>query len=59
MSRHSPEHDTRVASGGLRDSLELVPPGLVPMIEWRAGDEPGPRPPVTEAGAYAALGRKA
>jgi hypothetical protein len=38
--------------------LELVPPGLVPMIEWRAESEPGPRPSATEAGAYAALGRK-
>jgi hypothetical protein len=38
--------------------LELVPPGLVPMIEWRAENEPGPRPPVTKASAYAALGRK-
>jgi hypothetical protein len=38
--------------------LELVPPGLVPMIEWRAENEPGPRPTAAEAGAYAALGRK-
>jgi S-adenosyl methyltransferase len=38
--------------------LELVPPGLVPMVEWRADSEPGPRPSATEAGAYAALGRK-
>jgi hypothetical protein len=40
------------------DGLELVPPGLVPMIEWRAENEPGPRPTAAEAGAYAALGRK-
>jgi hypothetical protein len=38
--------------------LDLVPPGLVPMGEWRAENEPGPRPPVAKAGAYAALGRK-
>jgi hypothetical protein len=38
--------------------LELVPPGLVPMVEWRAEGEPQPRPSATEAGAYAALGRK-
>ena len=38
--------------------LELVPPGLVPMVEWRAEDEPQPRPSATEASAYAALGRK-
>ena len=39
-------------------SLELVPPGLVPMVEWRAEGEPGPRPDAAAAGAYAALGRK-
>ena len=38
--------------------LELVPPGLVPMVEWRAEDEAQPRPSAAEAGAYAALGRK-
>jgi S-adenosyl methyltransferase len=38
--------------------LELVPPGLVPMVEWRAEGEPQPRPSAAESGAYAALGRK-
>jgi hypothetical protein len=38
--------------------LELVPPGLVPMAEWRAEGEPQPRPSPAEAGGYAALGRK-
>jgi hypothetical protein len=38
--------------------LELVPPGLVPMVEWRADGEARPRPSAAEAGAYAALGRK-
>ena len=40
------------------DGLELVPPGIVPMSEWRpAGDRTaGPSP--AEASAYAALGRK-
>jgi hypothetical protein len=38
--------------------LELVPPGLVPMVEWRAEGESQPRPSAAEAGAYAALGRK-
>jgi hypothetical protein len=38
--------------------LELVPPGLAPMVEWRAEDEAQPRPSAAEAGAYAALGRK-
>ena len=38
--------------------LELVPPGIVPMAEWRAGGEPEPRPAPTEASAYAAVARK-
>jgi S-adenosyl methyltransferase len=38
--------------------LELVPPGIVPMAEWRAGDEPQPRPSPLEAGGYAAVARK-
>ena len=38
--------------------LELVPPGLVPMVDWRPDSEAGPRPSATEASAYAALGRK-
>ena len=38
--------------------LELVPPGIVPMAEWRAEAEPGPRPAPAEASAYAAVARK-
>jgi hypothetical protein len=38
--------------------LDLVPPGIVPMAEWRDGDEPQPRPSPLEAGGYAAVGRK-
>jgi hypothetical protein len=38
--------------------LELVPPGIVPMAEWRAETEPGPRPAPAEASAYAAVARK-
>ena len=38
--------------------LELVPPGLQLMTQWRAENEPQPRPPASEAGAYAAIGRK-
>jgi S-adenosyl methyltransferase len=52
------QYRSREEFGRFLDGLELVPPGLVPMIEWRADSEPGPRPSVTEAGAYAALGRK-
>ena len=40
------------------DGLELVPPGLQPMTEWRAEDEPEPRPAPSEVGAFAAIGRK-
>ena len=38
--------------------LELVPPGIVPMAEWRAETEPAPRPAPSEASAYAAVARK-
>ena len=40
------------------DGLELVPPGIVPMTEWRpeSGTTDGPSP--AQASAYAALGRK-
>src|SRR5450755_413667 len=38
--------------------LELVPPGIQLMSEWRAEDEPQPRPAAAEVGAYAAIGRK-
>jgi hypothetical protein len=50
--RTRPEFERFVAD------LELVPPGLVPMVEWRAEGEAQPRPAAAEAGAYAALGRK-
>ncbi|HEY0932813.1 MAG TPA: SAM-dependent methyltransferase [Trebonia sp.] len=40
------------------DGLELVEPGITPMSEWHPELEPGPQPGPSEAGAYAALGRK-
>jgi hypothetical protein len=40
------------------DGLELVPPGIKPIAEWRAPDEPGPRPTAEEASSYGAIGRK-
>jgi hypothetical protein len=43
---------------GLLTGLDLVPPGIVPMAEWRADDEPQPRPSPLEAGGYAAVARK-
>ena len=38
--------------------LELMPPGIVPMAEWRAESEPGPRPALAEASACAVAARK-
>jgi hypothetical protein len=38
--------------------LEPVPPGIVPMAEWRAEEERQPRPAPVEAAAYAAVARK-
>ena len=38
--------------------LQLEPPGIVPMAEWRADSEPQPRPSPLEAGGYVAVARK-
>jgi S-adenosyl methyltransferase len=38
--------------------LEQVPPGIAPMAEWRADNEPQPRPAPGEASAYVAVARK-
>ena len=40
------------------DGLELVDPGITPMVEWRPELEPDPQPIPSKAGAYAALARK-
>jgi hypothetical protein len=40
------------------EGLELVPPGITVMSEWRAEGEPQPRPPASSAAAYAALAKK-
>ena len=39
------------------DGLELVQPGIVPVAEWRAEDEPGPRPTPADTAVYAAAAR--
>ena len=39
------------------DGLELVPPGIVPVAEWRADEEPQPRPTPEETAVYAAAAR--
>jgi hypothetical protein len=40
------------------DGLELIDPGIAPMVEWHPELEPDPQPKPSEAGAYAALARK-
>jgi hypothetical protein len=52
------QYRTRDEFERLLTGLQLVPPGIVPMAEWRADDEPQPRPSPLEAGGYAAVGRK-
>jgi hypothetical protein len=43
--------------GRFFDGLELVPPGVVPLAEWRADNEPQPRPTPAEVAGYAAVAR--
>jgi hypothetical protein len=38
--------------------LELVPPGIVSVSEWRADDEEGPRPSAAEISMYGSVARK-
>jgi hypothetical protein len=38
--------------------LELIPPGLVPVSEWRPDVEPGLLPRPVDVGYYGAIGRK-
>jgi hypothetical protein len=40
------------------DGLDLVPPGITPIADWRAEDEPLPRPAPERASSYGAVGRK-
>jgi hypothetical protein len=42
----------------LFEGLELVPPGVVIVSEWRAEGEPEPRPDVDDVAMYGAVGRK-
>lgn len=37
--------------------LDLIDPGIVTVGDWRAQDEPGPRPTAEETAVYAAVGR--
>ena len=52
------QYRTREEFARFFTGLELLPPGIVPMAEWRAESEPGPRPAPAEASAYAAVARK-
>jgi hypothetical protein len=47
------EQVTRFFSG-----LQVLPPGVVPSVEWRAENEPGPRPSVEDAASYCGVARK-
>ena len=38
--------------------LELVPPGVVPVSEWRPEPTNGPVPPPVEVGYYGVVARK-
>ncbi|HZO66199.1 MAG TPA: SAM-dependent methyltransferase, partial [Kribbellaceae bacterium] len=40
------------------DGLDLIPPGVQYICEWRAEDEPEPRPSAAEVPAYAVIARK-
>jgi hypothetical protein len=42
---------------GLFRGLELVEPGIQPVAEWRADDEPEPRPTPADAALYSAVAR--
>ncbi len=39
------------------DGLEVLPPGIVSVADWRADDEPQPRPSVAETAVYGAVAR--
>jgi len=42
---------------GFFDGLELVPPGIVSVADWRADGEPEPRPTPPQVSMYGAVGR--
>jgi len=39
------------------DGLEVLEPGIMSVADWRAEDEPGPRPNPTETGIYGVVAR--
>jgi hypothetical protein len=52
FSIRSREEITRLFTG-----MEILPPGVVPMADWRAEDEPGLRPSPREVPLYGAAAR--
>jgi hypothetical protein len=40
------------------DGLDILPPGIVSVAEWRADDEPEPRPTAAEIASHCAVARK-
>jgi hypothetical protein len=48
---------TRAEFTSFFDGLDLVDPGVVSVGEWRADDEPLPRPSAAETGFYCAMAR--
>jgi hypothetical protein len=49
---------TREQFAAFFDGLELIPPGITPVIEWRPEDPPEKRRPVAQASMYGAVARK-
>ncbi|MFD2764888.1 SAM-dependent methyltransferase [Micromonospora eburnea] len=49
---------TRDEFAAFFDGLELVPPGISPITEWRPEVPPEQRPPAAQASMYAAVARK-
>jgi S-adenosyl methyltransferase len=56
-TRVSFQFRTREEFARLFDGLELVPPGIQSVAEWRADDEPPPRPSAAETAVYGAVAR--
>ena len=58
--RHGPGRlRTRAEFARFFDGLELVPPGIVSVAEWRAENEPQPRPSAADTAVYGAIGKLA
>jgi hypothetical protein len=49
---------TKADFGAIFDGLELVDPGVVVVSDWRADQEPKPRPEPADVSVYGAVGRK-